>query len=120
MRLTCPAHSNLFYSENSIANNSVYLFKINYLLVSRHQTTEQNHNIKEANKSFENVAKFFETTLTNQNFIYEEIRSRLNYKNSCYHKFIIFWLLVCYLKTIILTLFCVGVKPGLYLINIIP
>jgi hypothetical protein len=46
--------------------------------MSCHQNAEQNENIKIANISFENVAKFkyFGRTITEQNFIHEEIKSR--------------------------------------------
>jgi hypothetical protein len=45
------------------------------------------YDIKIANRTFENVAqfKYFETTLTNQNLIQEEIKRRLNSTNACYH-----------------------------------
>jgi hypothetical protein len=44
-------------------------------------------NIRIANESFENVAKFkyFGMTLTNQNHIYDEIKSRLNSGNAWYY-----------------------------------
>jgi hypothetical protein len=43
--------------------------------------------IKLANESFENVAKFkyLGATLTNQNDIRDEIKSRINSGNACYH-----------------------------------
>ena len=45
------------------------------------------HNIKIDNKSFERVEQFIylETTLTNQNFIHEEIKSRLKSGHACCH-----------------------------------
>jgi hypothetical protein len=44
------------------------------------QNTGRNNNVKLATKSFEYVAKFryLGVTVTNQNFINEEIKSRLN------------------------------------------
>jgi hypothetical protein len=57
------------------------------MLMSRHQNARQYHNIKTANRAFENVAhlKYFGTTVTNQNLIHAEINSRLNVGNVCYH-----------------------------------
>jgi hypothetical protein len=47
----------------------------------------QKHSIKIVNRSFEGVAKFkyLGTTLTEQNCMNEEIKSRLNLRNACYH-----------------------------------
>jgi hypothetical protein len=56
-------------------------------LFSRHQNAGQNHDIKIANRSFENMAqfKYLGMTVTAQNFIPEEIKRRLNSGNACYH-----------------------------------
>jgi hypothetical protein len=61
--------------------------KTKYVLVSRRQKAGQRQSIKIGNRSFESVAKFkyLVTTLTDQNCIHEEINSRLNSGNACYH-----------------------------------
>jgi hypothetical protein len=57
------------------------------MLMSRGQNIGQKHSIKIANRSFEDVAKFkyLGTTPTDQNCVHEEIKSRLNSGNACYH-----------------------------------
>jgi hypothetical protein len=47
-----------------------------YMLLSHHQNTAQNHNIKTANRCFENVTqfKYLGKTVTDQNLIQEEIK----------------------------------------------
>jgi hypothetical protein len=61
--------------------------KTKYMFMSGHQTAGQSNVIRVANKSFVKVAKFkyLGATLTDQNCIHEEIRSRLNLGNACYH-----------------------------------
>jgi hypothetical protein len=51
------------------------------------QRIRQKESIKIANMFFEDVAKFkyLETTLTDQTYMHEEINSRLNSWNACYH-----------------------------------
>jgi hypothetical protein len=50
--------------------------KTKHMLLSRHQNAGQNHDIKIANRCFENVAecRYLGTTATNQNLIQEEVR----------------------------------------------
>jgi hypothetical protein len=53
--------------------------KTKYMVMSRDQNAGQNGNIQIGNKSCETVEqfKYLGTTLTNQNSIHEEIKSRL-------------------------------------------
>jgi hypothetical protein len=57
------------------------------MIISRHQNSKLIQNIRIANESFENVAKFkyLGTTLTNQNDIHDKMRNRSNSGNVCYH-----------------------------------
>jgi hypothetical protein len=57
------------------------------MIMSRHPNSGQNQNVRIANELFENVAKFryVGTTLTNQNDIHDEIKSKLNSGNACYY-----------------------------------
>jgi hypothetical protein len=50
------------------------------MLLSRHQNTGQNRDIKIANRFLENLSqfKYLGATVTNQNLIQEEIKRRLN------------------------------------------
>jgi hypothetical protein len=61
--------------------------KTNYMLMSRSQKIGQKQSIKTANRSFEDVVKFkyLGTTLTDQNYMHEEMKSRINSGNGCYH-----------------------------------
>jgi hypothetical protein len=59
--------------------------KTKYMIMYRHPNSGQNQTIRTANESSEKVAKFkyLGTTLTNQNDIHNEIKSRLNLENAC-------------------------------------
>jgi hypothetical protein len=61
--------------------------KKKYMIISRHPNSGQDQNIRIANESFENLVKFkyLGTTLSDQNDIHYEIKSRLNSGNACYH-----------------------------------
>jgi hypothetical protein len=86
-------------SVNTIKENLELLLKVNrdigleinaektkYMIISHHLNSGQNQYIRIANESFENVAEFkYLGTLTNQNDIHDEIKSRLNLGNACYY-----------------------------------
>jgi hypothetical protein len=57
------------------------------MITCHHQNSGKNQNIRITDELFEDVARFIylETTLTNKNAIYNEIKSRLNSGNICYH-----------------------------------
>jgi hypothetical protein len=57
------------------------------MLVSLCQKAGQRQSIKRANRSFEDVAKFkyLGTTLTDENRVHKDIKSRLNSGNACCH-----------------------------------
>jgi hypothetical protein len=57
------------------------------MVMSRDQNAARNGYIQIGNKSFETVEqfKYLGKTLTNQNSIHEEIKSRLKSGNACYH-----------------------------------
>jgi hypothetical protein len=61
--------------------------KTRYVVMSRDQHTVHNYNIRIGYKSFEMVEqlRYLGTTLKNQNFVHEEIKSRLKSSNACYH-----------------------------------
>jgi len=61
--------------------------KIKYMIMFRDQNAGRSHNIKTENSSFEMVEEFnyLGTTLTNQNSIQEEFKSRLKSGNACYY-----------------------------------
>ena len=61
--------------------------KTKYMVMSRDQKAGRSRSIEIYNSSFERVEDFGSvgTTLTNQNFIQEEIKGRLRSGNACYH-----------------------------------
>jgi hypothetical protein len=62
--------------------------KTEYMIVSHYQNVGQNHNLLIAIKFFENVTEFkYENLRTEiyENFIHEEVKSRLNLENVYYY-----------------------------------
>jgi hypothetical protein len=61
--------------------------KTKYMLMSHNQNVGQKHSVKMANRPFKDAAKlkYLGTTLTDQNCMHEDINSRLNSGDSCYH-----------------------------------
>ena len=61
--------------------------KTKYMVMSRDQNAGRSHNIKNYDSSSEEVEsfKYLVKTITNQNSIQKEIKSRLKSGNACYH-----------------------------------
>jgi len=61
--------------------------KTEYVVMSRDQNAGRSHSTRPDNSTFERVEelKYLGTTLTNQNSIQEEIKSRLKSGKVCYH-----------------------------------
>jgi len=74
--------------------------KTKYMVMSRDQNTGRNHSVGIHNSAVDRVEEFkcLGTTLTNQDSIPEEIKSRLRLGNACYHSKQNFCLLGCYKK----------------------
>ena len=75
--------------------------KTKYTVMSRDQSAGRIHSVRIDNSTFERVEgfKYLGTTLTNQNCIAEEIKSRLKSGNACYDSVQnLFCLLGCYPK----------------------
>jgi len=70
------------------------------MFISRNQNAGWSHNTKTDNSSFEKVEYFkhFGASLTNQNSIQEEIKSRLKSGNACYYSVRNLCLPVCHPK----------------------
>ena len=58
-----------------------------YMVMPREEHARQNHKIKIGNNTFKTVEyfKYLEITLKNQSYIHNEIKSRMNSTNACYH-----------------------------------
>jgi len=61
--------------------------KTKYMIMPRDQNAGRSHSMKTDNSSIERAEefKYLGTTLTNQNSIQEEIKTRLKVGNACYY-----------------------------------
>jgi hypothetical protein len=100
----------------------MYVKKTKYVLLFRHRNASQNRDIKISIRSFKNVSelRYLGMKVTNQTFIKEEIKRRLNPGNTCYHSvqnllsssLLFKTLIVIIYKTVMLLWFCMGAKIG--------
>ena len=96
--------------------------KTKYMVMARDQNAGQNHSVRTDNGTVERVEefKYLGTTLTNQNSILEEIKSRLRSENACYlsvqyllsSRLLSKNLRLRYIELYFCLLFCMGVKLG--------
>ena len=85
-------HQLLAYADDvNILGGSIHTLKVNadktkYMVMARDQNAGRIHRVRTDNSTFESVEEFkhLGTTLTNQNSIAEEIKSRLKSGNVCY------------------------------------
>jgi hypothetical protein len=84
---TTPENAEALVVGSKETGHEVNAGKTKYMVMSRDQTAGRNHSMKTDNNSFETVKEFryLGTTLTNQNSIQEEIKSRLKSGNACCH-----------------------------------
>jgi hypothetical protein len=84
---TIKENSETFLEASRDIGLEINAEKTKYMIMSHHPNSGQNQNIRIANESFAKVAKFkyLGMTLTNQNDIHDEIKSRLNSGNACYY-----------------------------------
>ena len=68
-------------------NRQVNADKTKYMVLSRDRNAGRGYSVKNDNSSTERVEvfKYLGTTLTDQNSIQEEIKSRLKLGNACYY-----------------------------------
>ena len=96
--------------------------KTKYTVMSRDQNAGRSQNMRIDNRAFGRVEEFryLGTTLTNQNSIQEEIKSRLKLGNACNcpeqnllsSRLLSRNLKIKIYRTVILSVFCMGVKLG--------
>jgi len=84
---TTKKHTDAFVATSTQTGIEVNADKTKYMVMSRDRNAGRSHNTKNYSSSLKRVEqfKYLGTTLTNQDFIQEEIKSRLNSGNACYH-----------------------------------
>ena len=143
MKLNGTHHPLLFADDDNVLGGSIHTIKkhtealivaskeielevnadkTKYMAMFRYQNAGRNHNIKTHNSSFERVEqfKYFGTTLTYQNSVQEEIKSRLKSGNAYYHSVQNLlssslrsqYIRLRYTELSFCLLFCMGVKLG--------
>ena len=85
--LQTPCSVNFLVMKVHACSSIFTLVKDSNMVMSRDQNAGRIHSVRIDNSTFDRVEdfKYLGTTLTNQNSIAEEIKSRLKSGNACYH-----------------------------------
>jgi len=85
--LTLKVNAEALVADTRETGLEVCADKTKYMVLSRDQDAGRIHRVRIENSTFERVEefKYLGTTLTNQNSIVEEIKSRLRSGNASYH-----------------------------------
>ena len=92
MKFMCPSINDTICSSEELCNIvliglEISADKTKYMVMSRDQNAGRIHSVRTDNSTFKRVEEFtyLGTTLTHQNYIPKEIKSRLRSGNACYH-----------------------------------
>jgi len=84
---TVKRNTDIVFDASKEVGLEVNAEKIMCIFISHHQNVEWNHNLKIAYKSLKILTNYIYLgmTVTNKTCIYEEVKSKLDLMNACYH-----------------------------------
>jgi hypothetical protein len=110
---TIKQNTNILLQASRDIGLEINAERTEYMIMSRHQNSAQNQNIRIANESFEKVEKFkyLGTTIINQNDIHDEIKNRLNSGNAYYYSVQNLFVFPCHIKYLKIKIYKTVILP---------